>query len=293
MQQRPQNDNSAPNYHQQESQAYGNPSNQSRPGKKSYMEQKKEELARYMTQNNHAKGNQPQYQQIDQPSYEPQGYSHPQEQYQDQRQNQYEPQNAYRGQGYGPEDLPKDYTEEELRALAKAQVEYEMAQEREKMNQEQDPQGYAPQHGNPSAQNEQNNYGYNQPQKYSNPYDDYQDYKPRAQPASKPGNSTPAGGKSIRKESESNKFSLGGYEEKEPQNQAQKPKYSSFETSAGSYGNHDMGKLGTYKILSWVRNFSYIIFIGAMLNGRANKIFGKQTPQNEKGFNVITGEYRG
>lgn len=84
------------------------------------------------------------------------------------------------------------------------------------------------------------------------PIGDYQDrhalrdYNRNEIPKAKPVMDIPAGGVSIRKQSEENKFSLSGYNDREMMNVSKKSGHSVYETSSGAYGNYDNDKLGKH-----------------------------------------------
>lgn len=157
-------------------------------GQKSYMEQKKEEYARYLAEQNQNV----QYQQ-------PQNYD---DQDTDRRQDYYQPK------------------------LSKQEMEYQLAQQMKKM----------------SIENQEN---YDAENYYQNSYPEYQAYQAPAK-NSKSTQLVAAGGKSIRQESESNKFSLSGYQDQEMKEPSKVKGYSGFETSSKAYGNQHYENMGTH-----------------------------------------------
>ena len=149
---------------------------------KSYMEQKKEEYARYLAEQNQS--------------------------------SQYQPAQNY-------QDEAQDYYNQELR---KQQMEYEIAQQMKKM----------------SKENQEN---YEPEDYYQNKYPDYQAYQAPIV-SKKPLNLTPAGGKSIRKESEDNRFTLSGYQDPELKELNKNKVISGYEPSSKAYGNQNIEKMG-------------------------------------------------
>lgn len=166
----------------------------------SYMEQKKEELRRYQEEQNKNKSSEkPPMYQAKQPS-----------------------------QHHG-------YSEEDMRKMMKEQMEYELAQEMQKMKSEnnaklaRDPYMH---------EDDQDNY-----------QDAYNQYQPKGGHKAqayghKSEDATAAGGKSIRKQSEENKFTFSGYDDRSQMNQSRRSGVSVYETSSQAYGNHESGQLG-------------------------------------------------
>ena len=156
-------------------------------GQKSYMEQKKEEYARYLAEQN--------------------------------QDDQYQPTQSYKDQ---VDDQNQDYYKQQLR---KQEMEYQLAQEMKRMNKE-------------------NQENYDADNYYQNSYPEYQAYQAPVT-SIKPKQLVAAGGKSIRQESESNKFSLSGYQDQELKEVSKNKGFSSFETSSKAYGNQHYENMGT------------------------------------------------
>jgi len=208
--------------------------------------------------------------QTNQPQYEDQNYGQQQQyqealqeptkkgmSYMEQKKEELRRYQESQQQNYGSSTQPQNYQQEDenTQAHRRQDMEEALANEMKKMNLE-------------------NGYG-------QDPQNEYQDRHAlhdynRAQDApSKPTKGVPAGGVSIRKQSEDNKFTLSGYNDKEMMNQSKKSGHSVYETSSGSYGNYDMNTMGK------------------VLNGRNSKVHGIKTPGGDMGYNVITGEFRG
>ena len=102
-------------------------------------------------------------------------------------------------------------------------MEYEIEQEMERMNREK----------------MQKKEAYNNRNEKADPY---QDIKPLAIPKVKPKMLPPAGGKSIRQQSDENQFTLSGYSNSETK--GNQKIFSNFETTSKVYGNSDHVKIG-------------------------------------------------
>lgn len=169
-----------------------------------------------------------------------------------------------------------------MREYRKQQMELQLAQEMHRMNegkyqQEQydDQENQYPDEDYEAIQNYQMQQA--QPEEYS-----YEEYKPSVAAKKAPlnqsnrgGISKPpvvTGGRLPTKKGDDNKFSLSYIDNSK--GGAVNPYQT---TSSSSYGNHeDLEKYGFGKKAKVVES----------------KVFGKQTPTNEKGYNVITGDYR-
>jgi len=172
------------------------------PTKMSYMEQKKEELRKYQEELKKNKaGEKPPVYQAKQPA-------------------------ASHG-----------YSEEDMRRMMKDQMEYELAQEMQKMKKEN------------NVKLARDSYLNEEDQDYY--AEAYQQYQPKGgynDPVNghKAQGPVPAGGKSTRQQSEENKFTLSGYDEKSQMNQSRRSGVSVYETSSAAYGNYDIGQLGKW-----------------------------------------------
>lgn len=181
----------------------------------SYMEQKKEELRRFQEeQNKNSAGAKPLVYQAKQPS-----------------------------QAHG-------YSEEDMRKMMKEQMEYELAQEMQKMKKEN------------NAKLSRDPYMHeNDQDQYETTYQQYQSKGDHKAQAHKADDAVPAGGKSIRHQSEENKFMLSGYEERSQMNQSRRSGVSVYETSSQAYGNYEPGQLGKWYCVKPLGVFCYHNFV--------------------------------
>ena len=189
--------------------------------------------------------------------------------YMPQQQEEVEEQNQYE----------QDYYDQEQRRL---QMQYELEQEMERINRTNDlakgnvqmNQDYE------NEYDERNGKGYNKEQDIG-----YQPLEQIVVKKVRPKAMVAAGGKSIRQQSEENKFTLSGYTNSEMKGKSKI--FSNYETSSNVYGNTDHATLGKFRLV-----LSLLIkILGIALNARNMKAYGRQSSNKEKGFNVITGEY--
>lgn len=126
---------------------------------------------------------------------------------------------------YNQHAKAQGYSDEEIQELRKRQMELELAKQMQKMNQENSYNPPPPDHQYEDAyQDRKALHDYNAPQAKAHP-------------------SMAAGGKSLIKESEENKFTLSGYDDKAMMNQSKRSSGSVYETSSNAYGNSNIGQL--------------------------------------------------
>jgi len=190
-----------------------------------------------------------------------------------------EPQYNHPESQYNPPAQQPAMDPEYERELRKQQMEQELAEQMAKLN-EQNSQGLAGNNYQDPQPTHDQNYGRANPESYGIP----------GRKSSNGGGVTPAGGKSIKSESEEHKFSLGPSEDFAPSGtpharnpdlighggDSSKSIRSNYETSANSYGNYNpQSKLET------------------LLQKNENQAMGRPVVNNDKGYNVITGEFFG
>lgn len=170
------------------------------PKQLSYMEQKKLELQQYQSQSQNQANN-----------YQP-----------------YEPQQDQYG---GP-------TEEEEREYIRRQMEYEVAQEMEKMNQENGAK-YSSKYQDLPTEDQ-----------YENHYQAKNSYQPQAKNNGLGIGSNepvkPVGGKAVMKRPADDKFLLSGHGEESAMNKDKRSGRGVHETSSGSYGNYSDKQLSKF-----------------------------------------------